>query len=139
MDKIKHIASNFNFDGKLIEIKENTQGNINKTYVLVYDDNGDIKKYLLQKINSTVFKEPYLVMKNIELVTDYLQRKLRCAQDNDHQTLTIIKANDGENLYTYVNDSGEKEYYRAFNYIGHDNRSAYDRSLQVRLYYKNKR
>ena len=117
-EKIKTIASKFKFIGTLTNIEENNQGNINKSYILTYQ-NGSEKKYLLQKINSNVFQEPYLVMKNIELVTNHIKKKLKKSNDTTHQTLNIIKTLNNENLYTYTNSEGEKEYYRAFDYIEH--------------------
>ena len=48
MEKIKKIANNFNFNGNLISIEENNQGNINKTYILTYDDKGITRKYLIK-------------------------------------------------------------------------------------------
>ena len=124
MDNIVEIIKQFDIKGNLIKTIENTQGNINKTYVLLFNDNGTQKKYLLQKINSNVFKEPYLVMKNIELITNFLQKKLDYHHDSDHKTLNIIKTTDGENLCAVINNAGEKEYYRVFNFI--ENSKSYD-------------
>lgn len=124
MEKIEEIAKQFKFKGKYLGVEENNQGNINKTFIVTYDDNGVKKKYLIQKINANVFKEPYLVMKNIELVTEHIKRKLEETGDTVHKTLSIIKTTDDENLYVYVNNYGEKEYYRAFDYI--DNCVSYD-------------
>lgn len=112
--KILHIINNFQFDGSLTEVIENKQGNINSTYMLVFD-NG--KKFLLQKINSYVFKEPYLVMRNIELVTNHIRKKIQSMNDAKHKTLNFVKTTNNENLYTYTNSDGEKEYYRAYEYI----------------------
>ena len=123
-EKISEIIKHFKFSGNLIKIEENNQGNINKTYVLTYDDNKEIKKYLLQKINSNVFTEPYLVMKNIELVTNHIKKKLKEENDTIHKTLNIIKTTDNKNLYTFINSGGEKEYYRAFDFI--ENCISYD-------------
>lgn len=113
-DKIKNIINNFNFDSDIIEIKENNQGNINSTYMLISSSN---KKYLLQKINIYVFKNPHLVMKNIELVTTHIKNKLKENNDTTHKTLNIIKTKSNQNMYVYTNDEGEKEYYRVFDYI----------------------
>ena len=123
-EKIKNIAKEFKFKGNIKAIEENNQGNINKSYILTYEDNNDIHKYLLQKINSNVFTEPYLVMKNIELVTNHIKKKLKKNNDTIHKTLNIIKTVNDENLFTYINSEGEKEYYRAFDYI--DNCFSYD-------------
>lgn len=116
-EKINVIIKNFKFEGTLEKIEENNQGNINKTYVLTYKDNNKLKKYLLQKINNNVFKDPYLVMKNMELVTSHINNKLIKENDSIHKTLNIIKTNDNENLYIYINDNQKKEYYRAFDFI----------------------
>lgn len=113
-EKILTIAKNFDFGDSLTEIIENNQGNINSTYMLVCDDG---KKYLLQKINSYVFKQPYQVMKNIELVTEHIKNKLNKMNDEKHKTLNVIKTNNGDNTYTFINGDGEKEYYRAYEYI----------------------
>lgn len=123
-DKLKKIINNFAFEGILEEVVENNQGNINKTYILTYINDNKQVKYLLQKINSNVFNEPYLVMRNIELVTNHISKKLKDADDYNHKTLTIVKTNDGLNMYTYINEDGEKEYYRAFHFI--DNCISYD-------------
>lgn len=124
MEKIEKIAEHFSFQGKLLGIEENNQGNINKTYILTYEDNGIKRKYLIQKINANVFREPLLVMRNIELVTEHIKKKLEETGDTVHKTLNIIKTVDGENLYVFINRDGEKEYYRAFDYI--DNCISYD-------------
>ena len=116
-EKLKKITKQFNFQGELKNIEENNQGNINKSYILTFEDGKEIHKYLLQKINANVFQEPYLVMKNIELVTEHIKKKLLKNKDTIHKTLNIIKTVNKENLYTYINFDGEKEYYRAFDYI----------------------
>ena len=111
--KLKNIVSNFKIDGKLLSIEENSQGNINSTYLLTVDSDGKIEKYLLQKINCYVFKEPYLVIKNIQNVTKHIASKL----DEQHKTLSFIPTLDGELMYTRINRDGEKEYYRVYEYI----------------------
>ena len=40
------------------------------------NNKGNISKYIVQKINTTVFPEPYKLMKNIEGVTTYLKKQL---------------------------------------------------------------
>lgn len=128
-DRIKEIASKFKFKGELVDVIENTQGNINSTYLLIFKDKDETNKYLLQKINQYVFKEPYLVMKNIELVTDHINKKLKAMNDKKHKTLTFIRTNNNDILCTYINADGEKEYYRAFEYI--DNCISYNNFDEV--------
>ena len=54
----------------------------------------------------------------------HIKKKLKASNDTTHKTLTIIKTIDNENLYTYINYDGEKEYYRAFDFI--ENCISYD-------------
>ena len=73
---IKEILNKFNIEGELINITENHSGNINKTFVATFKrKDGSERKYLIQKINTTVFAEPYKLMKNIEGATAYLKRQ----------------------------------------------------------------
>lgn len=125
-EKLKTIIKNFQFEGSLTNIEENKQGNINKTYILTFQNNQQERKYLLQRINNNVFKNPIQVMKNIELVTNHIKKKLRDNQDKFHKTLEIIKTTDNKNLYIY-DENNNKEYYRAFDFI--ENCISYDSLL----------
>ena len=63
---VKTIIEKFNIPGELINCEVNNSGNINKTYVATFRrEDGSLQKYLIQKINTTVFTEPYKLMKNI--------------------------------------------------------------------------
>ena len=49
---IKKILENYKIPGNLKSIKEYKVGNINKTYIIEYDNEGKREKYLVQKINT---------------------------------------------------------------------------------------
>lgn len=130
---IEKIISKFNIAGELINVVENNSGNINNTYVATFKmQNGNIKKYLIQKINTTVFTEPYKLMKNIEGVTSYLKRQLAKEEDETHQVLEIVKTKDNKTL-CYIDDNGERDYYRIYEYI--ENAVTYDCSVDKRIVY----
>ena len=123
--KIEEIAQEFKLEGKIINIKENKTGNINKTYLIITDK----KKYILQKINTLVFNEPYLLMQNIENVTNYYKKYLKKnGGDTERETLSVIKTKEGINLYR-----NEDEYYRMYNYV--DNAITYDKSESEEMFY----
>lgn len=111
--KLEKVISQFNVEGRLLSIEENAQGNINSTYLLSFQNGPRIDRYLLQKINSYVFKDPYLVMKNIDAVTSHITQQL----DSCHKTLNFVRTKTGELMYTHKNRDGEKEYYRMYEYI----------------------
>lgn len=129
---IEKIITNFNIPGRLINFEGNNSGNINKTYVATFlmEDNS-IRKYLIQKINTTVFPEPYKLMTNIERVTSYLKRQAQKGEDKNHKTLEIVKTKDRNLVYQLVNESGCKEYYRVYEFI--ENAISYDCSTDPRI------
>ena len=133
MLEIERIINQFNIKGKLVDVKTNNSGNINNTYVATFSmEDGSIKKYLIQKINTTVFTEPYKLMKNIEGVTSYLKRQMLKDNDDKHQVLEVIKTKDNKSL-CYIEEHGERDYYRIYEYI--ENAVTYDCSTDPRIVY----
>lgn len=83
-------------------------GHINDTYRVKG------QPYILQRINTNVLKNPYEVMENIDLVTQYLREKIIAAGgDPDRETITIIKTKDGKNFY----EADKDHVYRMFKFI----------------------
>ncbi len=71
-------------------------GHINTTFLVI--DNG--KRYILQKVNSNVFKKPHEVMKNILGVTDHIRKKaIAKGIDPSRATLTVINSLAGKPYY----------------------------------------
>lgn len=131
---IEQIIENFNIDGKIVEVSENSSGNINSTYVVTIQlQNKKNKKYLVQKINTNVFSEPYKLMKNIEDITDYLEIQMQKEGDTTHKVLKVIKTKNGKSLCYITNDLGERDYYRVYEYI--DNAVSYDNSTNKKIVY----
>lgn len=130
---IERILEKFNIEGKLVDVKVNNSGNINNTYVATFEkEDGTSKKYLIQKINTTVFTEPYKLMKNIEGVTSYLKKQMIKEGDNSHQVLEVIKTKDNKSL-CYIEDAGERDYYRIYEFI--ENSISYDCSTDPEIVY----
>ena len=75
-EEIEKIIEQFNIDGNILDITCKNVGNINQTYVATYKMNDNsTKRFIIQKINTTVFKEPYKLMKNIENITNWIEKK----------------------------------------------------------------
>jgi len=127
---IEQLVENFNLAGKVIKIQEKNTGNINKTYIITTEHNKSQRKYIVQKINTTVFNEPYLLMKNIENVTNYYKNYLKNNNgDVERGTLSVIKTKNNKNLYRTSNN----EYYRMYNYV--DNATSYDKFDDASMFY----
>ena len=131
---IEEIINNFNIEGKVVNIEENTSGNINSTYAVTMELNdGSLKKYLVQKINTNVFSEPYKLMKNIENITDYLEIQMQKEGDFTHKVLKVIKTKNNKSLCYIEPHPGERQYYRIYEYI--DNAISYDTSTDPNIVY----
>ena len=76
------------------DIEAYGNGHINDTYC------SDPTKYIIQRINTSIFTNPDELMENIENVTSFLSDKIRAAGgDPKRETLTVIKTIDGKNCY----------------------------------------
>ena len=68
-------------------------GHINETYV--FRDGGG-RRFILQKINTDVFRDPDGLMENIVRVTAFLRTKIAARGGNpDRETLTVVPTHDG--------------------------------------------
>lgn len=73
---LKQVGAEFRLPGTLYSYTQITNGNINKTFEVSYmPENGTVKKYMFQRINTYVFKNPDAIMVNIDRVTEHLRGK----------------------------------------------------------------
>lgn len=111
----EEVISRFNYEGTLIEERPFGNGHINDTYLLKFQlDDGKERKIILQRMNTSIFKEPVMVMENIMNVTAHLRKKIvENGGDPLRETLNVILANDGK---PYVVDS-KGEYWRSYTFV----------------------
>ncbi|MBR6689941.1 MAG: phosphotransferase [Bacilli bacterium] len=133
--EINNIADQFNINGELLNVECKNNGNINRTYIATYKmEDGSEKCFIIQKINTTVFKEPYKLMKNISNVTSFIEMKTQFCGDNIHPCLSVIKNKNNKLLVEVLDEkTGEKQYYRAYNCI--ENSISYDVSTDKQVVY----
>lgn len=112
-EKALSVLSNFNIEGNCKDIRVNTQGHINSTFISTFDHNGKLVKYTHQKINKNVFLHPDEVMENILKVTSHIQKKVEKLPDSDKRCLHVILAKDGKPYY--IDEDGE--YWRTYAFI----------------------
>ncbi|MGH8615101.1 MAG: phosphotransferase enzyme family protein [Gammaproteobacteria bacterium] len=76
-------------------------GRINDTYVVIRQAGQDALRYLLQRINPLVFKQPELVMQNIRCITRHLRRVLeeRGVPEVERRCLQLVPTTDGSSFY----------------------------------------
>lgn len=121
MDNFRLILDKFNFKGELVSCESFGSGLINSTYIAKYNDNGEIFQYVIQKVNTEVFKDIDALMDNVFSVTSFLREKIKeCNGDPYRETLNYIKTIDGEKYFK--DDNGEC--YRAYIFV--DKSKSYD-------------
>ena len=88
---LEEILQQFNLSA---DIEPYGNGHINDTFLVTP------KKYILQRINVSIFKNPDELMDNIENVTSFLKEKIIAAGGNpERETLTVIPTKDGKKYY----------------------------------------
>lgn len=113
--QLQEISKQFQIYGEILHAETCKIGHINETYSATYDQGGTRVRYIHQKINRTVFKDPDAVMQNVVRVTKHLRAKLEALQARDitRRCLTIVPTRDGKSAYR---DSAG-EYWRTFVFV----------------------
>ena len=97
LSQILELSKEFQIYGDLENVEPCKIGHINETYIAVYNQGGSIVRYIHQRLNTEVFKNPDAVMSNIQRVTEHQRHKLQAAgvKDVSRRVLTVIPARDG--------------------------------------------
>ena len=102
-------------NGSLVECIPYGNGHINDTFLLRCETTDKIeKKFILQRMNHTIFKNPPQLMENIVHVTQYLRTMILSQGGNpDRETLNVLQTRDGADFFW---DSSQN-YWRVFPFI----------------------
>ena len=106
----------FGFGNQCSYVRPFGAGHINETYAVFMpnEDGEDELAYVLQRVNTYVFKNPKEVMENIFGVTEFLRGSIRAdGGDPDRETLSYIKTRSGENYF----EDTEGLPWRCYNFI----------------------
>lgn len=122
-NQLEKICKIFQVPGNMLEYRLISSGNINNTYHVTFEADQQKKEYIVQRINTYVFKNPDNIMHNIRLITKHIRSKLTCpAEMIDKYVLHLLETKDGKNYY----ESSEHEVWRIYLYIA--DAVAYDNS-----------
>lgn len=115
MHDLRAISALFDMRADFVGAQAFGSGHINDTYCAWYDQAGVRIRYIHQRINHHVFKDPVAVMENVDRVTRHaLQRLLAEGNPQAHRrTLTCIPALGGK---PYARD-GEGNLWRTYPFI----------------------
>lgn len=105
----------FQFEGTPKDAEVYGSGHINDTFLVHTTlDNGEEKRYILQRMNREIFKNPEELMENVINVTSFLRKKIiERGGDPERETLNVILTKDDKAYF--VDSIGE--YWRAYVFI----------------------
>ena len=112
---LQHISQQFRIYGQILHAEPCKIGHINETYTATYDQGGVLVRYIHQKINQGVFREPEKVMENAMRVTSHLQKKLAesGARQRTRRALIVVPTHDGRSFYS----DGNGDVWRTFVFV----------------------
>ena len=129
---LQEVFANYGFDASsYVNIKQIKIGHINSTYTLYFDQGSSVKPYLLQEINTHVFKNPIQLMENIEKITTFLSEKVRLsgAKNYENLSLRVIHTLDHHSYMI----SSKNHFFRVYNFI--ENAKTYQKTNDLKLFY----
>jgi Ser/Thr protein kinase RdoA (MazF antagonist) len=126
------IISQFSISGTFIKAERFGAGLINDTYLCEFQEGGTARKYILQRINTTVFTHPEQVMQNVEAVTTHIIKRLRAEGVADPYAVTPALISTRSNRTFLHDDQGA--YWRMFHFI--ESGAVYDTVLDAKHAYE---
>ena len=98
LTNLTDLIGHFRIDSEVISVTPYGRGHINHTFLVTTAGAG---KYILQRINSTVFPDTDALMENIVNITSYLKEKITAeGGDPQRETLTVIMTKGQQSYYT---------------------------------------
>ena len=110
-EQVLAVCDRFAFGGAVTDLKVCGNGHINSTYIVTAESG---KRYILQILNTAIFKDPVGVMNNIVAVTDHIRKGLaEAGEDTERGTLRVVLTKEGANGYT----DHEGRFWRAYDFV----------------------
>ncbi len=100
---LRHVCDNFELLGEYVIAVPFGTGHINETFAATYDQGGTFVRYIVQEINTNVFRKPEQLMENFLRVTGHIGDKIRQERAVNpatrRQTIELIASRDGNSFY----------------------------------------
>ena len=125
-EKLQYICQQFRIDGEVILYRWIPKGHINRAYYTAVFDGEEVRQYLVQKVNTYVFRDPVGMMRNIELITGHIEEKVQTTERR--RRLHSYRTPEGRNYVVLKDgaaiepdgvsfDEDGVEFWRIYNYI----------------------
>jgi len=110
---IQAVAGRFQIPGEFLTAAPHGNGHINDTYAVVFNQAGTPVRFIVQRVNHHIFKNPVGLMDNVQRVTSHLERKIAGQPDRFRRVLTLIPMREGGAFY--CDEQGN--HWRVYNFI----------------------
>lgn len=116
MNLIREVAEQFSPSHQVIEVNEHGNGNINDTYLVSAGERGQ-DQFILQRINTHVFRQPHLIIQNLQTYTAHVDQRLGVTRNplRRWDVPHIRRTRLGEDYFIDQGDS----FWRAISFVNH--------------------
>ena len=117
-----NVTAEFAFDGRIVSAAPYGSGHINDTFLTVTEGTEGQRRFILQRINHQVFKQPDLLMENVARVCAHAHAKLSAAGTTDAHRRALRLTPTHQGKAWHVDQAGNR--WRCYDFIegatGHD-------------------
>ena len=107
--KFLEIAKKFNIKGNITKCNPYGNGHINSTFLVVAENESSVSRYILQSVNTNVFKKPHEVMSNVLKVTKFLREK----SNTPENIMALIPTLDGNAFF----EGDDGNFWRVYSFV----------------------
>jgi Ser/Thr protein kinase RdoA (MazF antagonist) len=116
-ENLRSIAEQFVHQGQVTQIQAFGNGNINDTFLVSLDD-ANQTRFVLQRINTQVFRQPQQVMQNMSIYSAHVQQRLaRQPLDRRWEVPQVICTQSGQDHWEEVKPEQPSKFWRALSFI----------------------
>jgi Ser/Thr protein kinase RdoA (MazF antagonist) len=115
LDHLFAAAQQFSLQDQVLEVRPFGNGNVHDTFLVTTDSNA-APSFILQRLNTRVFRRPELVMANLRICTEHIRGRLAQAALSPGRSLKVprvLPARDGRDYFI----DREGSFWRALSFI----------------------
>ncbi len=116
---LREIVSHFRIYGHFVKAVQFGNGHINDTFQVTFDQGGTWVRYIVQRVNTRVFRNPKALMQNYQRVTRHLGAKIDQERITNPATrrrsIELVEAVDGRPFWCDSQDN----FFRCYVFVEH--------------------
>ncbi len=96
---LEPVLRHFRTGGTFLRAESHGSGHIHSSFRATFREGAGTRRFLLQRINTGIFKQPGSLMRNVQRVTSHLAAKLAGEADAERRVLRLVLTQDGHTWY----------------------------------------